>query len=552
MTNQQNHKLGYGDYVRFRDLVLARSGLNFSEKKRTDLEFGLLKALQDAPQGMRGDINAYFHYLNNAATPQAQAEIDRLVNLLTVGETHFFRNEAQFDALAKEVLPLLIARKRKVAAAVGVPPAIPQLRIWSAGCATGEEAYSLAILLQELIADIQEWQILILATDINYDSLARAREAHYSNWSFREPRALAIRPHYFKQQGNRFKLREDIRSMVTFARHNLIEDPFPALQNNTGAMDLIICRNVTIYFAEDTTRRVVQNFYESLVPGGWFVVGHSEPSLTIYRAFQSHTFSGALLYQKRAHGGDNAETWQWPEWQWPELNGTKPLSPSVGTTIDLAPKPIAAAQQPPPAAAAAVESAAAVVVGRAPPGHPDEGALVQLIAGPGNLTEEMALLIEENLSQLPDALCPPAFCQLARFYANRGHWQTAQKWCQEAIARDNLCSEAYFLQAMVYEHQEQLETAANELRKVIYISADEPRAHLYLAMLHRRLGRSEPARRALTNVIRILSRWPPEKIVPDSNGRRANELLDTCRRLLESGLPASALPASAEKNDKLS
>jgi chemotaxis protein methyltransferase CheR len=533
MTNQQSHNFGYGDYVRFRDLVLARSGLYFSEKKRSDLEFGLLKAMQNAPLETRGNIHAYFQYLNNAYTPEAQTEMERLLNLLTIGETHFFRNEAQFDALATEVLPSLIARKREVAAVFGMLPTLPQLRIWSAGCATGEEAYSLAILLQELITDIERWNILILATDINQDSLARAREALYSNWSFREPRALALQSLYFKRQASRFKLRDDIRKMVTFSRHNLIEDPFPSLHNNTAAMDLILCRNVTIYFTEETTRYIVQGFYESLAPGGWFVVGHSEPSLTIYRAFQISNFPGAPLYQKRVDSAGDFENLQAPD-----HNGALPRD-AKGTFTEATVLNTTPSARPPivKAPAGQPESETSPQYDQPAPGSGDGGEVVQQLAKPTQLNEEMALLIEENQAEVPEPLRAPAYCQLARFYAGSGRWQTAQRWCQEAISHDNLCAEAYFLLSLVYEHQGRLEAAVDELRKVIYINAEEPLAHFYLAMLHRRLGHSGRAQRAFSNAIRILSRWPPEKVVPDSNERSAQELADVCRRLLQ-GLEA--------------
>ncbi|MBI1878914.1 MAG: hypothetical protein HYR94_11975, partial [Chloroflexi bacterium] len=252
VSTTSNFKLGYGDYSRFRDLVLERSGLHFPEKKWTDLEIGLSKAMHSLPGAVVEalgslDLDIYYRFLKEAATPLAQAEMERLINLLTIGETHFFRDSAQFDALATQVLPDLIARKRAAAAAVGSnPPGIPQLRLWSAGCATGEEPYSLAILLHQLIPDINNWRILILATDINQDSLTRARQSLYSNWSFRETRAKTTRSLYFTAQGKRYQLRDDIRQMVTFAPLNLIEDNFPAVHNNTMSMDLILCRNVTI------------------------------------------------------------------------------------------------------------------------------------------------------------------------------------------------------------------------------------------------------------------------------------------------------------------
>ena len=199
-NTNNDHFFGYGDYLRFRELVLSRSGLNFSKKKRIDLELGLRKALQEAPDGIL-DLNAYYTYLTQPSSPQARAEMDRLIDLLTIGETHFFRDAAQFDALALKVLPALITRKRAEANAVGLkPPGVPQLRLWSAGAGSGEEAYSLAILLRELIPDIDRWRILILATDINHEALDRAYKATYSDRSFREMRAKAMQYFHFARQ----------------------------------------------------------------------------------------------------------------------------------------------------------------------------------------------------------------------------------------------------------------------------------------------------------------------------------------------------------------
>ena len=164
-------KLGYGDYLRFRELVLERSGLHFPEKRRANLEAGLFKALAASALFVSEggyNLDGYYELLRDKNNPTGKAELERLLHTLTIGETHFFRDEAQFNALATYVLPELIARKRAAAAAVG-PGINPQLRIWSAGCATGEEAYSIAILLSELLPDIDRWHILILATDINQE-----------------------------------------------------------------------------------------------------------------------------------------------------------------------------------------------------------------------------------------------------------------------------------------------------------------------------------------------------------------------------------------------
>jgi chemotaxis protein methyltransferase CheR len=319
-------------------------------------------------------------------------------------------------------------------------------------------------------------------------------------------------------------------------------------------MDLIFCRNVTIYFTEEATQRIVHNFHESLAPGGWLIVGHSEPSLVTYQAFETHTFPGTVLYRKAGElppGGmpatspqkNGAQPWPFDAGRaltpWPTIAAgdveptlpaewpTKTAATTQSRKQPTASRPVDGAGLPPVATGHVVETAGAT------PGALDKAEWAKLVVAPGNLSEEMVALIEENQSQIPDPLKAPAYCQLARHYANSAEWQTAQRWCQETIAHDNLCAEAYFILGMVYDHQGHLDAAVAALRKVIYIDAEAPLAHFYLAMLYRRLGQAVLAQRALSNVIRILSRWTPEKVVPDSNERKAGELVEMCRRLLD-------------------
>ena len=202
------------------------------------------------------------------------------------GETHFFRNAAQFDALYSQVLPQIIERRR----------ALRTLRIWSAGCASGAEPCSIAILLQELLPDVDEWSITILGTDINTEALDRARKAIYSTWAFREQRARQWQSRYFRRKGDRYELVPEVRHMVTFAQLNLARDNYPAYETNTMFMDLILCRNVTIYFTESVTKRVIERLHDALVGGGWLVVGHSEHSLTTYHRFQARNYANAILH----------------------------------------------------------------------------------------------------------------------------------------------------------------------------------------------------------------------------------------------------------------
>jgi chemotaxis protein methyltransferase CheR len=527
--------LAYGDYLRFRELILNRSGLYFPEKKKSDLAIGLFKALEDAPQTASG-IDSYYNFLKEAATPEAQKEMDRLINLLTIGETHFFRDSAQFDALSNHVLPELIARKRTAAGSID-PVFSPHLRLWSAGCSTGEEPYSLAILLRELIPDIERWQVLILATDINRDSLKRAQGGLYTNWSFREARAKTMRSLYFSREGKRYRLRDKIRRMVTFAHLNLIEDDYPSIRNNTVSMDLIICRNVTIYFAEPTTRQVIQRFYNALVPGGWLVVGHAEPSLTIYRAFQARNYPNTLLYQK------TGQPTSWPE-DWKKLETTPSLKVShpslISKTSPAAPKPILTERMPPaiqPKKSKLSSLSQTKTLTSIPEtkkyqkaSDSDPCKVAETLLNEGRSVQVIDTL-ESNLEELPTDVQAFARCLLARAYANQGQWDKARYWGESALKLDNLLSEAYYILAMVDEHEGEIEQAIDKLKKVIYLDRQKPLPYFNLAMLHKKQRQVPQAQRALNNVIRILSQWAPEKVIPDSGGSTARRLLITAKRI---------------------
>lgn len=544
-SSNQRFKLGYGDYLRFRDLVLERSGLHFPEKKRIDLETGLLKALAESPvagNDPKLNLDDYFQLLQSKSDPAGQIEMDRLIKTLTIGETHFFRDEAQFNALANRVLPELIRRKRAAAAAVGTG-INPQLRIWSAGCSSGEEPYSVAILLKELLPDIDEWHILILATDINQDSLARARQAVYSGWSFREVTAKRWRSDYFiaepgcgnQTRATRYRLRDDIRRMVTFASLNLTEDNYPAIHNNTVSLDIILCRNVTIYFTEEITRRVIQRFYRALVDGGWLVVGHSEPSLLIYRDFESRSFPDTLLYQKTGRPTAWPEGWEWPDAarankpggapfapdkQLPAPNGSSRPPISTGVTFRPPQEPTLPASPPLPRQPLSQP---------APPAKTPAQAAEDLL-NQGRLEEAIAAL-QQQLAGGPNSAA--IYTLLGRAYANQGRWAEARDFCQKAIDLDSLSTEAYYLLASIHQHEGHLGPAIDMFKKVIYLDRQAPLPHFNLAMLYKKMGQTHQARRSYQNAVNILTKWPPEAVVPDSGGAMAHHLITVARRVLE-------------------
>jgi chemotaxis protein methyltransferase CheR len=209
------------------------------------------------------------------------------IQALTIGETYFFRHQPHFDLLRQEILPALIEARQTEER--------PWLRLWSAGCASGEEAYSLAIVVFELIADPERWSIFILGTDINPRALEQARAARYGRWSLRgcDPGFIA---RYFAADGGGVTVNPEIRRMVTFFPLNLIDGGFPSATTRT--MDVVLCRNVMIYFDQDTTRAVVSRLREALNPGGWLIVGPTEPAARTFDEFKTVMRAGVTVYRR--------------------------------------------------------------------------------------------------------------------------------------------------------------------------------------------------------------------------------------------------------------
>jgi len=214
-----------------------------------------------------------------------------LLQHATVGETYFFRNSAHFNALRHYILPKLIQERRNKGSLY--------LRVWSAGCATGEEPYSLAILLRQLLPDIDQWSVMLLATDINTKFLEIAGEGRYGYRSFRNETPDHLADRWFDRVGERqYQVKSALKQMVTFTPLNLATDVFPSLVNGTANVDLILCRNVTIYFNQAQTRELINRFYLSLAHNGWLIVGHAEPQPEVYNQFQVDYFERAVLYHK--------------------------------------------------------------------------------------------------------------------------------------------------------------------------------------------------------------------------------------------------------------
>ena len=268
---------------RLSDFVATAMGLHFPKECWGDLERGILNVARNF---RFNDPEQCVHWLLSSSITKHQIEI--LASYLTVGETFFFREQKSFEALEKNILPAVINARRETD---------QRLRIWSAGCCTGEEPYSIAISLAKLIRDLTEWNITILATDINPHFLKKATHAEYKEWSFRST-PPKIKESYFICKDRHYAILPHLKKLVNFSYLNLAEDVYPSLVNSTNGMDIIFCRNVLMYFTPEQSVKVIKNLYHSLVDGGWLLTSPSDASSAFYSQFVPVSFPGVTIYKK--------------------------------------------------------------------------------------------------------------------------------------------------------------------------------------------------------------------------------------------------------------
>ncbi|MBI4270686.1 MAG: hypothetical protein HY615_10165 [Candidatus Rokubacteria bacterium] len=439
-------------YAAAQALVAARLGLSFPAARRPDLERGLAGALRGA------HVRTVEPYLARlAAAPADDPEWRRLAAHLTVGETYFFRDAAAFGALERHVLPELIAGRRA--------RGDRRLRLWSAACATGEEAYTLAILLDRLLPDLADWTVTLLATDLSTRRLEAARRGRYRAWSLRETPAWARERYFRPLRTGELELDARLRARVTFAPLNLAADDYPSVLTNTTAMDLILCRNAIMYFTEGAQRATAARLVRALGPEGWLVTSAAEASTDLLAPLVAANLPDVAFYRKTA------------------LRAA--ALPAPGPSAPLPPLAPPVPRSAPPLAVAPARRRAG------------EGAAPTLVR--------------------------------ARALADQGSLDEARRECKAVLARERLSLEAHLLLAAIEQERGELDGALDALRRALYLAPDSAAAHFLLGTLLIRRGERRRGRRAMETVRALLERVPRDEPLPGSDGLTAGRLLETAR-----------------------
>jgi len=491
---------------RFSEFVAEYMGLYFPEARWSELERGL-----DTAAGELGFQDAASCIQRLLAAPLNAPQIEILASHLTVGETYFFREQRSFEALEKHVLPERIGAHRG---------GEQRLRIWSAGCCTGEEPYSIAILLSRMI-DLQDWNVSILGTDINPRFLRKAAEGVYKEWSFRDTPDWVREEYFTNAAAGGLEVLPRIKEMVRFAYLNLAEDEYPSLQNNTNAMDVIFCRNVLMYFVPQRAQRVVRRFNRALVDGGWLIVSPTEASQTLFSEFASIYFPGAVFYQKDRRQIRPAKAFEFtapvavpwfpvdpvsavPPETAPDIH-PREFEPAPAGLLDEEPEPVPAVE----AEETLYEKALALYE----QGHYAEAA--------ESLVALLSLDPTGGDGVLPDG---KAIVLLVQACANAGEFAEARRWCETAMVGDKLNPVYPYLRATLLQEQDRLEEAAAALRQALYLDADFVMAHFSLGNLRLRQGKVRGAKKHLENALGLLAAYEPEETLPQAESLTAGRL----------------------------
>lgn len=468
---------------RFIQLITAHTGLQFREAE-TDKLRHTVRARMAEHQLFNPE--AYYQLLASD-TAASRREWEELVLPLTIGESYFFRDSGQFSLLRQQVIPELIERNS----------AARSLRIWSAGCSTGEEPYSLAILVHELLPTRSHWNIVIVGTDVNKRALAAAQRGIYRQHSLRtlDP---GLRNRYFHQHRGDWELDSRFRSMVSFHQVNLLKDPIPDPTVHLSDIDLILCRNVFIYFDRAAVTRVVSKFTKTLQVGGYLITGHAELHDQKPGELSVKTFPESIIYRReKACSG-------------------------ASQTIPL-------------------ESRAAHVPSMTPPSvRPLEGSSSKPVAFPqpqssASPRAKISCTVPHTAADSPNAQATSVedLYSQASGYADVGHYEAAIRSCQLALTRDGLAERPYYLLAQIAEVQGNIAAAKNFLKRILYLAPASVTAHLELGALYAREQDLPRARKMLNIALELLQGLPPETVIEPFADLSAAQLLPEVQRRIE-------------------
>jgi len=438
------HSLPENTLLQMSEFVAEHLALNFPKERWSDLERNITAA---ATEFGYTEVDKFIQRI--LLLPMTHEHVEILTAHLAVNETYFWREPETFDALEQRILPELICSRQEG----------KRIRIWSAGCSTGEEPYSIAIALHRAIPQLKDWNLTILATDINSRILHKAAAGVFSRWSFRHSPQWLKDKYFSRVEDDMFEIIPEIKRMVKFGYLNLADDVFPSPLNETNALDIIFCRNVLMYFSEKRCRQVVSGLFNSLIQNGYLVVSASELSLPSLSKFTAMNYPGMVLFQKTAKDLNMQQ----------QISGEAPIH-----TPRVYPWQVSSA----------------------------------------NIIEEVEIVQKDDHTSEEQM-------RFIRVYANQGKIDMAIHTCEKAIAADKLNPGLHYLYATVLQENNKLDEAATSLKRAVYLDPNFVLSYYSLGKIYQRLGNVQGADKCTEIVMTILNTYSQDEVLFESEGLTA-------------------------------
>jgi chemotaxis protein methyltransferase CheR len=500
------------------EVVRIRTGLHFPREKWHDLRRGVCAAASDFGFDCS---ETCARWLLSASLSQKQ--MDLLVGRLTIGETFFFRDKKVFQALREHIL------SRRFHGATDKPE---KLNFWSAGCCTGEEPYSVAILMDQLMSLGNRFDVAIIGTDINPGFIQKARDGVYTRWSFRETPDAIMDRYFVRKEKNRFEILPRIKKMVEFNQLNLAQKAESFPDTKVGAMDVIFCRNVLMYFSSEMRAEVINRLTRSLKEGGWLILSPSETPFIQQPDLSPVKLSGTNFFRKGP----------------PRKNDS--FLPAPGRKSSTARfRPVPSRRSTRPASSERkeknrqrfTEQGLPEQRKRLPTGHallpPGErrGNLKQDRYGEAlelydrglyreSVEEIERLLAEGSQNGQTSLLKPEHMALMAKSLANLGKLEDAGEWATKAVKAERLKPDHHYLLATICQEQGRLEESMKLLKQTLYLDPEFVMAYVNLANIMKKKGEKKGFERYSKNALSLLSTMAPDEAVPHSEGVAAEML----------------------------
>jgi len=481
-------------------LVINRIGELFGIRVLENQQAALLRNLSAAAKDMGNsldDENLLKWFLSSSFDSR---QLGILSRHLTVGETYFFRESTALNLFSEQIIPNHLAAEKT-------------LRIWCAGCSTGEEPYTLAMIIDQRFADNLKFSIL--ATDLNPDAIEKAKTGIYTNWSFRDtPPEFKYR--YFSERGNLFEIDKKIRKMVTFGQMNLVSGNFPAITGECEPYDVIFCRNVLMYLRPETVKEISAKFYQSLNEGGWLITSQVELSDDYFGQFKREIYQNNIFYHKIS-----------------TVSSTFSMNTKSLTGLDFQQESVLYQKKK-----RTDQQRRDLVSGNKP-------VMVKThfeTKVPVNETFEELF----TCARYEDCVCEcrklltkqvgnkAIYPKLILSLANLGHLAEAAEISDKWIEIDSANPEAYYISATIHVENGDLAKAEKMLLKSLYLKSDFHPALLSLGNVLNKLGKKQLAIKQYQNLLRSLENMNDPEIVSHFEGMTAGRLRQIAEIMIQS------------------